>query len=123
MVASIVDTGFDAESITRAVALHFKERGVPQVLRIDRDPRLVGGYAGQDYPGGFERMGYSLGVAKIEKCPPRRPDKKAFVERFHRTQGEECFKLHRPDSKESAAKMALEYQDYYNQVRPVRIKG
>ena len=72
VIASIVDTGFDAESITRTVALIFKEKGVPQVLRIDRDPRLVGGYAGQDYPAGFERMSYSLGVAKIEKCPPLR---------------------------------------------------
>ena len=117
-IASKVDDEFNAETATRTVATLFKERGLPQLLRIDRDPRLVGGYAGQDYPSAFERMCYCLGLPHLEKCPPRRPDKKGFVERFHRTQGEECFRLYRPATKESAAQIAQEWLNFYNQKRP-----
>src|SRR5215210_1162038 len=69
--------------------------GLPRTITIDRDPRFVGSPGSRDFPAPFLRFLLCLGIA-VTVCPPRRPDKNAFVERYHRTLESECLKVHRP---------------------------
>ncbi len=76
--------GYRAESALEAVVRLFAQHGLPKRLRFDRDPRLWGSWTRDSYPSILVRMLRVLGVEPIV-CPPRRPDKKPFVERCIRT--------------------------------------
>jgi transposase InsO family protein len=42
-------------------------------------------------------QGTCLGIAP-HVCPPHRPDKNAYVERYHRTYGQECLQVYCPST-------------------------
>jgi hypothetical protein len=54
----------------------------PPMLTFDRDPRWVGSSSGRDFPSALRRFLLCLGI-EPHICPPQRPDKNAFVERYH----------------------------------------
>jgi hypothetical protein len=110
-----VRSDFDAETLLSTVAQFFREYGRPRMLTFDHDPRFVGSASGRDFPSALLRFLLVVGV-EPNICPPRRPDKNAFVERLHRTLGEECLQIHLPQTLEEACARhgnlftALEYR-------------
>jgi hypothetical protein len=78
-------------AITNTLLVH----GIPQTITFDRDPRFIGSWSAGEFPSAFMRFLLCVGV-QIDPCPPRRPDKNAFVERLQRTQQEECLQVHHP---------------------------
>jgi len=99
-IANFVDAGtsvwlhqqvgahFDAEALLEVVAQFLCEHGLPGMLTFDNDPRLVGSPAGRDFPSALVRFLWCVGVTP-HVIPPHRADQNAYVERFHRSPGQE----------------------------------
>jgi hypothetical protein len=60
---------------------------------------------------------HCLGV-QVTVCPPRRPDKNAFVERFNRTYAEECLRVYAPSEIATVQTVTAAFRQHYNYERP-----
>ena len=107
----------DAEWSLIALLDIFRSAGLPRVVRFDRDPRLVASWTMDGFPSAFMRCLLCLGVTP-DVCPPRRPDLKPYIERFIRTQKEECIYPERPPTVEAARHLILNHRLFYNLERP-----
>jgi len=128
-VFNVVDTGtsllldglprddFTAETAIIALTNTLLVHGVPQSVTCDRDPRFVGSWSSRAFPSAFMRYLLSLGIT-VDVCPPRRPDRNAFVERYHRTYEYECLRIHRPTTLEQTAQVTESFRWHYNAERP-----
>jgi hypothetical protein len=87
-----VRSDFVADTALEAVAQLVQRHGLPQQVTFDRDTRFVGSAGQRDFPSAFVRFWLCLGV-QVDVCPPHRPDRNAFVERYHRTYQEECLRV------------------------------
>jgi hypothetical protein len=126
---NIVDTGssilvdnparldFNAETVIRTMAEVFKKVGCPRQITFDRDPRFVASASGADFPAPFIRFLSCLGIA-VEICPPQRPDRNGYVERYNRTYKYETILIYQPESYEQVLEMNLDEKYYYNYYRP-----
>ncbi len=87
--------------------------GLPDAITMDRDPRFVGSYQGDDFPLAFMRFLLCLEI-DLDICPPRRLNLKPFVERVHRTIKEECLRLERLETLEAAREVleAFRFRGY-----------
>jgi transposase InsO family protein len=83
------DADFHKQTATEAVISFLQTYGRPHQITFDRDPRWVGSVAGRDFPSPLRRLLLCLGITP-SVCPPHRPDKNAYVERYHRTYVQEC---------------------------------
>jgi hypothetical protein len=81
-------SGYSAETALEALARLFISHGLPQRLRMDRDPRFVGSWTRHGHPAPLLRFLRVIGVQPVV-CPPRRPDLKPHVERCVKTLKEE----------------------------------
>jgi len=108
---------YTAETSLRAVAELARAQGLPDRITFDRDPRFVGAVQSRDFPAPFVRFWACLGV-DVTICPPHRPDKNAFVERYHRSYNEECLRVERPHTVEEVREVTATYKDHYNFERP-----
>jgi hypothetical protein len=117
LVDAQVRPDFTAETTLKAVVATLRAQGLPEQITVDRDPRFVGGAHGGDFPAPLIRMLHCLGV-QVTVCPPQRPDKNAFVERYHRTFEEECLQLVRPGDLASAQTATAVFRQHYNEERP-----
>ena len=88
---------FHEQTALEAVITFLRQYGRPRQMTFDRDPRWVGGVSGRDFPSPLRRLLLCLGIIP-HICPPHRPDKNAFVERYHRTYGQECLQIHQPST-------------------------
>ena len=106
-----------AETSLRSVVAHLKQAGCPKTITFDRDPRWVGAAQSRDFPSAFVRMLHCLG---IEPCitPPHRPDLNCYVERYHKSYGQECLKVKRPTNQAETLTVTTEWVQHYNQTRP-----
>src|SRR5215469_4284175 len=118
-MALAVEPGEDytAETVFTPVVETLRQYGLPDLVGFDRDPRFVGSASGRDFPSPFVRFWQCLGV-QVYICPPKRPDKNAFVERFHRSLGEECLDKHRPTDLGQVREVTRAYHEHYNVERP-----
>jgi integrase-like protein len=112
-----VRSDFDAEALFEVVAQFFCQYGLPSMLTFDNDPRFVGSASGRDFPSALVRMLLCVGV-EPNVCPPHRPDKNAYVERFHRTLGEECLRVQLPRTLEQVKEATESFLHHYNEERP-----
>ncbi len=112
-----VRSDFDAEALFEVVAQFFSQQGLPGMLTFDNDPRLVGSPSGRDFPSALVRFLLCLGV-QPNVIPPRRPDLNAYVERFHRSLGQECLQVHRPATLSEVSELTEAYLSHYNRERP-----
>jgi transposase InsO family protein len=117
LVSAQVRPDFTAETALQAVAELVQQHGLPQAVTIDRDVRFVGAPQQRDFPSPFVQFWLCLGVA-VTICPPRRPDKNPFVERYHRSFEYECLRIYRPHDLETATTVTTAYQHFYNTERP-----
>ena len=106
-----------AETALRAVADLMQRDGLPQAVTIDRDVRFVGVPQQRDVPSPFVQFWVCLGVA-VTICPPRRPDKNPFVERYHHSLEHECLRIYRPADLETATAVTAVYQRFAQQGTP-----
>src|SRR6266536_5388862 len=112
-----VQADFHAQTTLRAVMQFLQCYGLPPKITFDRDPRLVGAATGRDFPSPLVRFLLCLGITP-NVCPPHRPDKNAFVERYHRTYNQECVQVHCPHTLEQAREVTEAFVIHYNTERP-----
>lgn len=117
LVDTQVSHGYHAETALLVVARIFLLNGLPQRLRFDRDPRLVGSWRQDGYPSPFVRFLHVLGVEPII-CPPRRPQKKPYVERAIRSLKHESLFVHCPPTLPQADVVLADFRAFYNVERP-----
>ena len=108
---------FNAETALIAVVDRLMSSGLPRIVRLDRDPRLVGSAGMDKFPSAFMRLILCLGIG-LDICPPRRPDLKPYVERFIRSYKEESVYRDRPNDVVQAQISANDYLELYNLERP-----
>ena len=128
-VFNVVDTGtsilldslpradFNAETAILALTHVFLANGLPQQVTFDRDTRFIGSWTSGGFPSALMRYLLCLDV-QFQLTPPRRPDKNAYVERFHRTLEYECLQVHRPATLEAVVTVTEAFKWHYNHERP-----
>jgi hypothetical protein len=119
LIEAQVGADFHAETTLLAVAELFRQHGLPQAVRLDRDGRLVSSPSGSDFPSALLRFCHCLGVA-VQVCDPHHPQQNGFVERYHRTYQEECLAVHRPGTLEQVREITVEFAQHYNSERPLK---
>jgi hypothetical protein len=108
---------FVTDTVLEAVVATVQQHGLPQQVTFDRDTRFVGSAAQRDFPSAFVRFWLCLGV-QVDVCPPHRPDRNAFVERYHRTFQEECLRVYQPQTEAAVRTITQHFQRFYNEERP-----
>ena len=108
---------YNAESALLMVAEILAAHGCPQRITLDRDPRWVGSWTGKDFPSALLRFLLCVGIDPVV-CPPQRPDKNPFVERYHRNLKYECLLLEHPTDLQSTKEVNQHYAQHYNFERP-----
>lgn len=108
---------FNAETAIRAVAAVLQSVGCPRQITFDRDPRFVASAGSGDFPAPFVRFLACLGI-KADICPPQRPDRNCFVERYNRTYKYETIFIYQPETFEQVIEMNLNEKQFYNYQRP-----
>lgn len=108
---------YNAETVITAMVDAFMVNGLPELITFDRHPRFIGSWTAREFPSPFMRFLMCLGV-RVNVCPPQRPDKNAFVERYHRSYEQECLAIHRPDTLADTIHHTAGYRQYYNWERP-----
>ena len=72
--------GYQADTALEAICRVLILNGLPKRMRFDRDPRFVWSWNTDGFPAPLVRFLRVVGVEPVI-CPPRRPDKKPYVER------------------------------------------
>jgi hypothetical protein len=117
LIETTASDNYTTETSIIAMTSVFLVEGLPDTITMDRDPRFVGGYQGDDFPSAFMRFLLCLDI-DLDICPPRRPNLKPFVERVHRTIQEECLQIEPPASVPAACEALKSYRFRYNSERP-----
>ncbi len=112
-----VHQDFHAETAFEGVVQFLREYGLPPMLTFDRDPRWVGSSSGRDFPSALRRFLLCLGI-QPNICPPQRPDKNPYIERYHRAFNQECLQIHRPATLEEVRVVTEQFMHHYNGERP-----
>ena len=113
---------FNAETAIRSMATILQQMGCPRQLTFDRDPRFVASASGGDFPAPFVRFLACLGI-KTDICPPQRPDRNGYVERYNRTYKYEAIFVYLPETLDQVLDMNLEVKHHYNFQRPNQAKS
>jgi len=108
--------GYRADTALLAVYRLFLLNGLPQRLRLDRDPRFVWSWSADSFPAPLIRLLHALGVEPVV-CPPRRPDKKPYVERCIRTFKHEWLDRFSLDTLADCYEALEAFPDYHNRQR------
>jgi hypothetical protein len=108
---------FHEQTAMEAVISFLQTYGRPRQMTFDRDPRWVGGSAGRDFPSPLRRLLLCLGI-EPKICPPHRPDKNAYVERYHRSYGQECIQRYQPATLQEVREVTETFLQHYNWERP-----
>ncbi len=108
---------FHEQTALEAVIIFLRRYGCPRQMTFDRDPRWVGSVSGRDFPSPLRRLLLCLGI-RPQVCPPHRPDKNAYVERYHRTYGQECLQVYQPGTLKEVCEVTEAFLCHYNNERP-----
>lgn len=100
-------------AMVHALCVH----GCPRAIRFDRDPRFIGSWSAGEFPSAFMRLLMCLDI-EMQICPPQRPDKNPFVERYHKSYKYECLLQKCPETLSQAQTVTEEYEKHYNRERP-----
>lgn len=108
---------YNAETVITTMVDAFLVNGLPEMVAFDRDPRFIGSWTAKEFPSPFMRFLMCLGI-QVNVCPPQRPDRNAFVERYHLSYDRECLNVHRPNNLFKTVECTRTYQHHYNWERP-----
>jgi hypothetical protein len=117
LLSAQVRPDYTAVTAIDAVVCLLQLYGCPAAIRFDRDPRFVGAATADGFPSPLMRLLMCLDI-EARLCPPHRPDKNPFVERYHRSYQAECLRRYLPETVEQAQAFTLVYQNHYNLKRP-----
>jgi transposase InsO family protein len=112
-----VSEDFHAQTAMQAVIAFLQEYGRPRMMTFDRDPRWVGSSSGRDFPSALRRMLLCLDI-QPNVCPPHHPEKNPYVERYHKTYGQECLEVFRPGTIQEVRELTEAFKHHYNLERP-----
>ena len=122
LVAATPRADFNAETALISMVDIFDKHGLPQAVRFDRDPRFVASWSMREFPSAFMRFLHVLGVQPIV-CPPQRPDKNPFVERYHLNYDRECLAVELPTNLPQTITCTDAYRHHYNYERPSQARS
>ena len=108
---------FHEQTAMDAIIAFLRQYGCPPQMTFDRDPRWVGSVSGRDFPSPLRRLLLCLKITP-HICPPHRPDKNAYVERYHRTYGQECLQVYHPSTLQEVREATEAFLHHYNEERP-----
>jgi hypothetical protein len=108
---------FHAQTALETIITFLRRYGCPERMSFDHDPRWLGSPSGRDFPSALQRMLLCLGI-EPRICPPQRPDRNAFVERYHRSYKYECLRIFRPKTLEEVRAVTLSFEQHDNEERP-----
>jgi transposase InsO family protein len=108
--------GYQADTALEALLRVLILNGLPKRLRFDRDPRFVWSWSSDGYPAPLVRLLRVLGIEPVI-CPPRRPDKKPYVERCVRTFKQEWLDRFSLDTLADVYEVLTAFPDYHNRQR------
>jgi hypothetical protein len=117
LLAAFVREDFTAQTVITTIGQLLQRLGVPHKLTFDRDPRFVGSASARDFPSAMVRTLLCVGT-KTNICPPHRPDLNPFVERYHRSYGQECIRVLGPKDVGQTTDVTEQYLHHYNYERP-----
>jgi len=64
----------------------------------------------------------SLGIGVLV-CDPRHPQQNGWIERYHRSYGQECLERYRPTTVEEVRQVTETFVEHYNWQRPQEACG
>jgi transposase InsO family protein len=108
---------FHEQTAWETVITFLRRYGPPRQMTFDRDPRWVGGGSGRDFPSPLRRLLLCVGMTP-HVCPPHRPAKNPYVERFHRTYGQECLHVHQPSTLQEVREVTEAFLQHDHTERP-----
>ena len=117
LLSAQVRQDYTMVTAVEAMVHTFRVHGCPRAIRFDRDSRFIGAWTAKEFPSAFMRLLLCLDIA-LQICPPRRPDKNPFVERYNKNYKYECLLRECPETVAQAQAVTLTYQKHYNQERP-----
>lgn len=109
ILAIEIDTSLTGTRLIRVFEQLHKERGLPEILRVDNGPEFLSGV--------FVDWAESVGM-KIQYIQPGRPNQNAFVERFNKTYRDEVLDLYLFNSLEEVREITYWWMIGYNEERP-----
>lgn len=116
-VASVPRADYHARTAMVTLVDVFTAQGIPDTVTLDRDPRFVGSWTANEFPSAMMCFLWCIGITPII-CPPRRPQKNAYVERFNGNYKRECLQIHQPTDLGQTIECTSHYQHHYNHERP-----
>ena len=118
-IALLAQARADLHELTaRAAVITFlRQYGCPAQMPFDRDPRWVGGVSGRDFPSPWRRLLLCLLITP-HLCPPQRPTKNCYVERYHRTYAQACLHVSQPGPLQAAGEVTEAFLHHDNHERP-----
>jgi hypothetical protein len=122
VVYSEISANFHAETALAAVIACLRRTGLIGKLTFDHDPRWVGSPSGRDFPSALIRFLLCVGV-QPNVCPPRRPDRKGYIERLIRTYQAECIRRDQPTTEEATREVTEAFLRHYHDERPHQGRG
>jgi transposase InsO family protein len=117
LLSAQVRQDYTMVTAVEAMVYAFRVHGRPRAVRFDRDPRFVGSWSAGEFPSAFMRLLMCLDI-QLQICPPRRPDKNPFIERYHRNYKYECLLKECPETLAQAQAVTMVYEIHYNIERP-----
>lgn len=114
VLAIEIDTSLRAERIIRVFQRLQRTRGLPQVLRVDNGPELLG----QVFVDWMQERG-----VHIQYIQPGKPNQNAFIERFNRTYREEVLNMYLFGDLQEVREITARWMREYNEVRPHEALG
>lgn len=117
LLATHAREDFHAQTAMHTVIDFLRTHGCPPMMTFDCDPRWVGSSSGRDFPSALRRLLLCLGI-QPHVCPPHRPDKNAYVERYHKSYGQECLQVQRPGTLQEVREVTEAFVHHYNYERP-----
>ena len=100
-----------------ALVYAWRAHGCPEAIRFDRDSRFIGAWSAGEFPSAWMRLLMCLDI-ELQICPPQRPDKNPFVERYHRNLKYECLLRECPETLSQAQTVTLVFEKHFNYERP-----
>jgi hypothetical protein len=122
VVYAEISSNFHAETALAAVVACLRRTGLIGKLTFDHDPRWVGSPSGWDFPSALIRFLLCVGV-QPNVCPPRRPDRKGYIERLIRTYQTECIRRDQPTTEEASREVTEAFLAHYHDERPHQGRG
>jgi putative transposase len=109
-----IDTSLRVPRLVRLFEQLKETRGLPNMLRVDNGPELLG----QDFVDWMSNQG-----VVVDYIQPGKPNQNAYIERFNRTYREEVLNMYLFRDLDEVREVTSQWMQVYNEVRPHNALG